>query len=129
MTANWQWVDASHRVVMRINDDGLAESHTVEAPEIAAWIASGGVPDAAPVLPPSSAPIDARIWLERLPMPKQLAIAAAGIANPTLMLWLLKAAGAQDGVDVTNPDTTTGLSALVAAGVITTADQATLLAP
>lgn len=98
------------------NDEELADTD----PAVVAFLAAAQS---------KPSPIDARLWLERLTPAKQLAVAAAGIANPALLLWLLKAAGAQAGIDVTNPDTTSGVAALVAAGILTPADQAVLLAP
>jgi hypothetical protein len=64
-----------------------------------------------------------------LPPEKQIAIVTAALAKPALMLWLLKAAGAQNGVALDNPDTNAGVGALVAAGVLTSADQQVLLTP
>jgi hypothetical protein len=89
--------------------------------------AAAYVPPAVPAPPPP--PIDARLWLERLPLAKQTAIIAAAIANPPLLLWVIKAAGAQAGIVLADPDTAAGVGALVAAGILTSADQAILMAP
>jgi hypothetical protein len=82
---------------------------------------------ATPLSFPSPAP-SPREWLERLSADKQAAIAAAGVGNGTILLWLLKAAGSPS-IDITNAETIAGVAALVAAGVITTADQTILLTP
>lgn len=81
-------------------------------------------------LDPASVPVPPtpREWLERLSADKQAAIAAAGVGNGTILLWLLKAAGTPS-IDVTNPETIAGVAALVAAGVLTTGDQTILLTP
>jgi|SRR5579883_159291 len=75
--------------------------------------------------PPAPTP---RQWLERLSPTTQAAIASAGTSNPVILLWLLKAAG-NPSIDVTSAETVQGVGALVAAGIITSADEATLLAP
>lgn len=100
-------------------------------PLTAADIAQRVADDTAWSTSPSPRPplLDARLWLERLSPAKQLAISAAGISNPQINLWLLKAAGAQAGIDVTLQETKDGVAALVSAGVLTTADQAILLSP
>jgi hypothetical protein len=69
-----------------------------------------------------------RQWLERLAPETQLAIVTAAQGNAQLNLWLLKAAG-NPAIDVTLQETKDGVAALVAAGVITAAEQTTLLAP
>jgi hypothetical protein len=85
--------------------------------------------DAADYVPPVSHDRPTpREWLERLSDAKQAAIAAAGVGNGTILLWLLKAAGTPT-IDVTSSETVAGVAALVTAGVLTTADQAVLLAP
>ena|SRR5581483_6773867 len=71
-----------------------------------------------------------REWLERLAPTTQAAITKAAASDTTgaMLLWLLKAAG-NPTIDVTNPETQQGVATLVATGIITQADQATLLAP
>jgi hypothetical protein len=69
-----------------------------------------------------------RTWLERLPAGKQAAITEAAISNAAILLWLLKAAGSTS-IDVTSEETIAGVGALVTAGIITSDDQALLLAP
>lgn len=104
-----------------------AGASTVEAPpqdvrqtwDGSAWSA---VPPAAPV-PPSP-----REWLERLPADKQAAVAGAVRGNDDLFWWFMKASGSTT-IDVTLPETIAGVSALVAAGVLSAEDQAVLLAP
>jgi hypothetical protein len=75
--------------------------------------------------PPKPTPL---AWLERLPEAKQDAIATAAMGNASINLWLLKAAGVPE-IDVTDPRTIAGVQALVAAGVLTSEDQAVMLAP
>jgi hypothetical protein len=75
--------------------------------------------------PPMPSP---REWLERLAPATQQAVSQAALANPAILLWLLKASGSSQ-IDVTLPETVNGVGALVTAGVLTAADQATLLAP
>lgn len=77
---------------------------------------------------PLPVPPTPRAWLERLSPATQAAIAAAGASNPTILLWLLKAAGTP-AIDVTASETIAGVGALVTAGIITTTDQTTLLTP
>lgn len=130
MTTLHQFVDASGNYLGAWDNPASAPQGAVEVPKAPAdarqtW--TGSAWSAPPAVAP--APVDARLWLERLPLTKQTAIVTAGIANPAIMRWLLLAAGAQAGVDVTNADTTSGVAALVTAGIITTADQAILLAP
>lgn len=96
-------------------------------PADARQVWSGSAWSAVPSVPP--APIDARLWIERLSPQKQLAVVTFGLANPALMLWLLKAAGSQVGIILSDPDTPAGVAALVAAGALTTADQTLLLTP
>jgi hypothetical protein len=92
---------------------GYAEEEldTATSTELAAFL----TPPAAPHVPPSP-----REWLERLSADKQAAISAAAVANPAILLWLLKAAGTPQ-IDVT-------ATALVSVGVLTSADQTVLLA-
>lgn len=72
-----------------------------------------------------------RQWLERLAPATQAAITRAAVADATgaLLLWLMKAAGNGAPIDVAAQETKDGVAALAAAGVITAADAATLLAP
>jgi hypothetical protein len=72
-------------------------------------------------------PPSPREWLERLSADKQAAISAAAVANPAILLWLLKAAGTPQ-IDVTATETVAGVAALVSVGVLTSADQTVLLA-
>ncbi|HEX9489782.1 MAG TPA: hypothetical protein VF930_05825 [Stellaceae bacterium] len=71
-----------------------------------------------------------REWLERLAPATQAAITKAAAADATggMLLWLLKAAG-NPAIDVTSAETVAGVQAMVSAGVITAADQTTLLTP
>jgi hypothetical protein len=84
-----------------------------------------------PPLPPAQSSVPARPtpreWLERLSPATQAAITTAAMSSPALMLWLFKAAGTP-AIDVTAAETQAGVAAMIAAGVITPADQATLLA-
>lgn len=97
----------------------------------AGWSYSNGVftaPAPAPQDPAPPTPPSPRAWLERLSPQKQAAVAAGGIANAQILLWLLKASGSTT-IDVTLQETKDGVAALVAAGVFTADDQALLLAP
>ena len=55
------------------------------------------------------------------------AITAAAVANPALLGWLLKASGARY-IDLADPLTAAGLGVLVAAGLLTSARMADVLA-
>jgi hypothetical protein len=70
-----------------------------------------------------------RQWLERLSPQTQLGLETAALSNATVSLWLRKATGASDGIDVTLQETKDGVAAMVTAGLLTTDEQATLLAP
>lgn len=123
---------ADYRYVQRNGQGAIIASFAVAQPGIAEEAIDANDPALAPPPPPPPPPpqpLDARLWLERLSPAKQLAIAAAGRASDALFLWLLKAAGAQSGIVLNDPETPAGVAALVAAGVITTEDQALLLAP
>lgn len=98
------------------NDEELADSD----PAVVAFLAAAQS---------KPSPVDARLWIERLPPAKRQAIWTAALANPAILGWLFLASGAQAGIDLTNPDTIAGVAALVAAGILTPADQAVLLAP
>jgi hypothetical protein len=76
---------------------------------------------------PSPAPTP-REWLERLSMATQLGLETAALANASVSLWLRKATGA-GSIDVTLQETKDGVAAMVAAGLLTAAEQTTLLAP
>lgn len=91
--------------------------------EFANMIAATSPP--APPIAPSP-----RAWLERLDPATQAAISAAAARDETgaLLLWLLKAAG-NPTIDITAPETIAGVQALAAAGMLTAAQQAVLLAP
>lgn len=78
---------------------------------------------AAPKVPPTP-----RQWLERLAPATENAIFAAAATNPAILQWLFKAAG-NPSIDVTLAETIAGVAEMVAAGLITAQDQATLLAP
>lgn len=98
----------------------------VEVPLTDADLAQLAIDAAAP--PSPAIQPNPRQWLERLTADKQAAIAAAGVGNAAILLWLLKAAGSP-AIDVTSADTIAGVGALVTAGIITTADQSILLEP
>jgi len=67
-----------------------------------------------------------RQWLERLAPATQLSLETAALANAQVALWLRKATG-NPSIDVTLQETKDGVAAMVAAGLLTAADQATLL--
>jgi hypothetical protein len=92
------------------------------------WQDGALVTVAAPAVIPKPIPPSPREWLERLSSAKQSAIAAGGIANPSILLWLLKASGSTT-IDVTLQETRDGVAALVTAGILTTDDQTILLTP
>jgi hypothetical protein len=92
------------------------------------WENGALVTVAAPVVTPLPIPPTPREWLERLSQQKQSAIAAGGIANASILLWLLKASGSTT-IDVTLQETKDGVAALVTAGILTTDDQTILLTP
>lgn len=68
-------------------------------------------------------------WLRRLAQATQQAIFTAAAQNPALLGLLFEADGAGGGIDVTDPTTQAGVGAMAAAGVITQAEAAVLLAP
>jgi hypothetical protein len=59
----WRYTNQDRRVVARVHDDGSIESHSIEAPVIADWLAAGGVPDEPP---PERRMIAKAVILERL---------------------------------------------------------------
>lgn len=70
-----------------------------------------------------------RAWLERLSPTTQLALETAALSNAQVALWLRKATGASDGIDVTLQETKDGVAAMQAAGLISAEEAAVLLAP
>lgn len=70
-----------------------------------------------------------REWLERLSPATELALETAALASAQVSLWLRKATGASNGIDVTLQETKDGVAAMVAAGLLTAADATLLLAP
>lgn len=96
------------------------------APDDARQVWDGSAWSAIPT--PAPVPPSPREWLERLSPTTQQAISAAAIANPSILLWLLKASGST-AIDVTLAETVAGVGALVTAGVLTTSEQALLLTP
>jgi hypothetical protein len=69
-------------------------------------------------------------WLRRLTLDKQQAIFAAAATNPLVLGWLFEADGVGGGIDVTDPLTIQGVTAIAAVVPTITADaQALLLAP
>jgi hypothetical protein len=75
-------------------------------------------------------PPSPRAWLERLSPTTQGNITKAALADSSgaMLLWLLKASG-NPQIDVTSAETIAGVNAMVGAGVLTSAEAATLLAP
>jgi hypothetical protein len=69
-----------------------------------------------------------REWLERLSPTTQLALETAALSNAQVALWLRKATGAGT-IDVTLLETQQGVAAMVAAGLLTAAEQTVLLNP
>lgn len=66
-------------------------------------------------------------WMDRISRETQLALYAAAQSNPALGFWLFRL-GAAQVVEVGNPDTVAGVTAVFAAGLITAEDRAALLA-
>lgn len=116
--------------VFRTTDGANIPDHTdnIDWQAYQAWIAVGNTADPADT-PPSIVQMPTpREWLERLPIEKQLAIIQAGQSNAQIQLWLMKASGTT-AIDVTLQETIDGIGALVQAGILTTDEQATMLAP
>ena len=116
-------------VVKRLADGAFVPVNADTADSLAyqEWLAAGNTPE--PVASVTVyAPPTPREWLERLSPTTQAAVATAATSNASILLWLLKASGSLS-IDVTAPETKDGVAALVAAGIITAADQTTLLAP
>lgn len=86
-----------------------------------------GLPDEPepPPLPPDRR-IALTAFLDRLPAPKQRAVAAAAQASPALLLWLLRVGASC--VDLDAPATAEAVAALLAARAIAPADAAALVA-
>jgi hypothetical protein len=95
-----------------------------------AWLQAGNHPQPAAAVVMPKGPPTPRQWLERLAPATQAAITRAAAADATgaMLLWLMKAAG-NPTIDVTSAETQQGVAALLAAGVITAADQTALLTP
>lgn len=98
--------------------------------QIGATYANGTftAPTPAPSAPVPLPPPTPRQWLERLSPATQLALETAALTNAQVALWLRKATG-NPSIDVTQQETRDGVAAMVAAGLLTAADQETLLAP
>ncbi len=77
---------------------------------------------------PVAIPPTPRQWLERLSPATQLALETAALSNAQVSLWLRKATG-NPVIDLTLQETKDGVAAMVAAGLLTAADQVTLLTP
>ena len=99
-------------------DEALDDPTNAEIPAYRAIVT-------APAAPPRPTP---RAWLERLSPATQLSLETAALSNASVSLWLRKATAASDGIDVTLPETQAGVAAMVSAGLLTTAEQAALLA-
>ena len=128
---NFQLTDGSS--VIRLDDGATIpdDPRNADWQAYQAWLAAGNMPLAALPAPPApKIPPTPRQWLERLAPATQTAITKAATGDTTggLLLWLLKAAG-NPTIDVTSQETAQGVQALVTAGIITAADEATLLAP
>jgi hypothetical protein len=70
-----------------------------------------------------------RQWFERLSQATQIALETAALSNAQVARWMRIATGTSDGIDVTLQETKDGVAAMVAAGLLTAAEQTTLLAP
>lgn len=101
-----------------VNGETVTLSADEEAAVRAAWAAAQPQPVAAQPTP--------REWLERLPADRQDIIVRAMLAASPL--WLVRALGTTT-VDVTLQETVDGINAALAAGIITSAEAAILLAP
>lgn len=120
----YELLDADgRRIELRSSPVALAVGPGEEGDYAMMRLADPATLPASPPVPPSP-----RAWLERLSPQKQAAIMAGAVANPAVLLWVMKAAG-EGSIDVTDPEAIAGVAALVAAGVLDSADQALLLAP
>lgn len=92
------------------------------------WNGAGFVSPPASAPPPPYVPPTPRQWLERLSMATQLGLETAAMSNAQVALWLRKATGA-GSIDVTLQETKDGVAAMVAAALLTAAEQTVLLTP
>jgi hypothetical protein len=125
MTA-WKFADALQRVVVRTNDDGSMESHSVDQPDIAAWLAAGNVP--LPADPAKPDPVPGLVFLKRLARDEYAAIIKAAQTDTDLSLWIdmLRVNGE---IDVAGNDALAAKTALVAAGLLTSPRAEAVFAP
>lgn len=87
-----------------------------------AWVA-------APVVVPAPVTrMSPLVFIARFNATEQAAIATAAQTNASIMLWLIRCAGATY-VDVADAETVSGVSALSSAGLIAAARVPTILAP
>jgi hypothetical protein len=107
---------ASRNLMVGYNDEALADDDS----EIVAYLAAAQAP---PYVPPTP-----RQWLERLSPTTQLSLETAALTNAQVSLWLRKATG-NPSIDVTLPETATGVAAMVSAGLLSTDEQSVLLTP
>ena len=101
---------------------------TALSPQPTAGWGFSGTTFAAPAPKAPAAPkLTSLQFLALLEPSEQAAITTAALANATVMLWLLKVTGATY-VDLGDPATVGGVNAMVAAGLLTAARAAAILA-
>ncbi len=93
----------------------------------AGWSFSGTVFSAPAVVAPAAPKLTSLQFLGLLTAAEQQAIMTAGLANASVMLWLLKVTGATF-VDLGDPTTIAGVDAIAAVGLLTSARAAAILA-
>ena len=110
----------------------LWDGQTAYTPMDSAGVSLMAVPDSGQTVPvyiptaPAQTTIAPLDFMARLTPAEQTAITTAGQSNASVMLFLLKLAGAQT-VDVTDPLTVSGVSAMVGASLLTQPRAAQIL--
>ncbi len=94
---------------------------------VAGWSFSGTVFSAPPVVAPASPKLTSLQFMALLTTAEQNAIATAAQSNAAVLVWLLKISGATY-VDLGDPSTIGGVDAMSAAGLLTAARAAEILA-
>jgi hypothetical protein len=114
---NWKFTDATRVAVYRVHDDGTIESHSVEQPDIAAWIAGGGVADEPDPAPPVTR-ISYSALRARMSAAERQAVLTACRGNWQLDDFV-RLAQAEGEIDLASDVTAAAKAALVSGGLLT----------